>query len=409
MSGVSGGALGVSVHMVQLEQNPPVSRFLAPAEGMLGDDHIAPVLAFTLFPDLLQRFLIAPFGSFDRARALESSWEVSARRHLGGRAFSAPFLDLWRDKRRALPALLLASTRAETGQRVIISSLPISRDFVDAVDLLRPQPASTRQSMDGITLAAAVHLSARFAYISPGARVATRDGGLWGRLVDGGYFESSGASTVDDLLHAICPDWNKTGSETRAGQRPVSTIVCSRTLPPSFRRVVPIVLLIKNDPQAPSLCDEVPQSEGSGVFFTELKLPFDALLNTKDARARIAQRALVREVEGHDLPSGDCEEGCVLELSLSPRGTSEAVRAAALSHNQYNDPPLGWSLSQSSRAAMDHRFDDPDIQGQLECIANLAHGKACTTAQRCVRPAAPPNPAGETRSEPAVASVPRSR
>jgi len=301
--------------------------------------------------------------------------------------------------------LLLASTRAETGQRVIVSSLPISRDFVDAVDLLHPQPASARESMDGITLAAAVHLSARFAYISPPARVATSGGGLWGRLVDGGYFENSGASTVDDLLHAICPDWNKSGSQARDGQRPVSTTLCSHALP----RVVPVVLLIKNDPEAPSLCDEVPQNEGSAKFFTELKVPLDALMNTKDARARIAQRALVRQVEGHDLPSGDCDDGCVLEVSLSPRNTSEVMRAASLSHNQYNDPPLGWSLSQSSRAAMDHRFDDPDIQGQLECIANLAHGKACTTAQRCARRAAPPNPAEETRSDPAVASVPRSR
>jgi hypothetical protein len=143
-----------------------------------------------------------------------------------------------------------------------------------------------------------------------------------------------------------------------------------------------VVLLIKNDPEAASLCDSYRQTgdPGSG-FFTEIKPPVEALLATTDARARVAQRAIVRLIEGHDRPSGDCEEGCVLELSLAPRG--EAARGAR--RDQYNDPPLGWSLSDASRAAMDRRFDDPDIQNQLECIANLANGKACTSAQRCRR------------------------
>jgi hypothetical protein len=385
MSGVSGGSLGVSVHMAELQRGLDAEHYLQPAERMLGQDHIAPVLAAMLFPDMVQRFLVVPIPAFDRARALESSWELSARSSLGTRAFSRPFLDLWKDQQRVLPSLLLNSVRVETGQRVLVSNLPISADFVDAVDLLRPTPASLRKPLTGITLAAAVHLSARFAYVSPAARVEDSGGHLWGRLVDGGYFESSGAVTARDLIRGICPDWNRPEeSDEEPAPKSATPAVCNSKLPASLGRIVPVVLLIKNDPEAASLCDTYAQTGGAGPsFFTEIKPPVEALLATRDARARVAQRAIVRLIEGHDRPAGDCEEGCVLELSLAPRAGTEAARAAR--RGQYNDPPLGWSLSEESRADMDRRFGDSDIQNQLECIANLANGKACTSAQRCSR------------------------
>jgi hypothetical protein len=306
------------------------------------------------------------------------------------------------------PAMLLNSTRVETGQRVIVSNLAIPTaghtnrldedppEFLDAVDLIGMTAPSTAPSgsspramtaplrrLDGIRLSSAVHLSARFTYVSPAARVERTDGSLWGRLVDGGYFENSGAATAADLIRTICPDWD---DETPNGQR-----VCNADVT-GLHDVVPVVLLIKNEPHAASLCDPYlgPNAVGRAPF-TELKPPIDALLNTREARGRLAERSIVRLVEGQDIPSGSCDAGCVLELSLappamqSPPATSAVASVPPKKRNPYNDPPLGWSLSDSSRRAMDGRLGDPDIQGQLQCLSDLTAGKQCTTARRCSR------------------------
>lgn len=405
LSGVSGGSLGTTVHVAELQQHIPASKLLSQASGMLGEDHLSPVVAFMSYPDLLQRFVPYPLTSFDRARALETSWEASGDEYLGKQLFSNSFRNLWSGAAYDLPALLLNSTRVETGQRVIVSNLVIPggstlqprkgepQEFLDAVDLigLTSQVASANgsegaqgklaafRSLDDIRLSSAIHLSARFTYVSPAARVERVDGSLWGRLVDGGYFENSGAATAADLIRYICPDWEDGDSD------PGNNLSkCGHGIPDD---VMPVVLLIKNDPHAASLCDTysgpdiVPRAP-----FTEIKPPVSALLATREARGRLAERAIVRLVEGGDTPLGDCRDGCVLEFSLaapeSPPPSDPGQQASSKRH-LYNDPPLGWSLSESSRKAMDQRLADADIQGQLACIANLASGKACTTTRKC--------------------------
>ncbi|MFZ8504639.1 hypothetical protein ACO1M4_14560, partial [Staphylococcus aureus] len=81
---------------------------------------------------------------------------------------------------------------------------------------------------------------------------------------------------------------------------------------------MPVVLLIKNDPHAASLCDTY---SGPDIVqrapFTEIKPPVSALLATREARGLLAERAIVRLVEGGDTPLGDCRDGCVLEFSLA--------------------------------------------------------------------------------------------
>ncbi|MBV8194581.1 MAG: patatin-like phospholipase family protein, partial [Candidatus Dormibacteraeota bacterium] len=397
LSGVSGGSLGATVHVLELAQLSSPAEYVQRSSAMLGSDHLSPVVSYMLYPDLLQRFLPFPIRAFDRARGLESSWQQSADQHIAKDAFPGAFRALWKDGYYDLPALLLNSTRVETGQRVIVSNLVIptqpagagsadkTPDFLDAVDLIgvaarqarsRPPLAPLRE-LDDIRVSSAVHLSARFTYVSPAARVERTDGSLWGRLVDGGYFENSGAATAADLIRAVCPDWD-------------DEKVCDKS-DAALEQVVPVVLLIKNDPQAPSLCDPyngpatVPRAP-----LTELKPPIDALLATREARGRLAERAIVRLVEDNDRPSGDCSEGCVLELSLAPPGTGSNPAAGSIPPSSaqspahaFHDPPLGWSLSESSRKAMDDRLSDPDIHGQLQCVADLASGHECNTARRC--------------------------
>ena len=95
-----------------------------------------------------------------------------------------------------MPLLLLNTTTVEGGRRALISPLPVRpREFPDTVDV---RAAIGRPLSNG----AAAHLSARFMYVSPAGTVRTPDGNVAGHLVDGGYFENSGATTLADALVA---------------------------------------------------------------------------------------------------------------------------------------------------------------------------------------------------------------
>jgi hypothetical protein len=380
LSGVSGGSLGAAVHVVDLAADGGDRGYAQRARDMLGQDHLSPVIAFMLYPDLVQRFIPYPIPALDRARALEESWETSARRSLGTSAFSDSFLALWRGHPYEVPALLLNSTRVETGQRAIVSNLKLSRDFLDSVDLLSLAPTAGEpvpgalKAFESLRLSSAVHLSARFTYVSPAARAVRADGALWGRLVDGGYFENSGTATAADLIRAIHLDRNC-----------LMTPGCAHVPFAGARRAVPVVLLIENDPHAPSICDPYygPDKTAGGLL-TEVKPPIAALLAAREARGRLSEREILQLVAGPELPSGRCDDGCVLEFTLvrpvSKGGQPKPFRSV------YNDPPLGWSLSESSRTAMDERLKADDTQQSMQCITDLIEGRACITALKCKTP-----------------------
>jgi hypothetical protein len=142
--------------------------------------------------------------------------------------------ELARYKDDWLPAIFLNGASVKTGRRIITSDITIepecqSSDFLNigpdlpsAVDFF----CLTRQK---IPLSTAVHNSARFPYISPAGTLWMNDGAghRWkaDRIVDGGYVEAEGASTLFDILGALTgklPDWSN--------------------------GVLPIAILIENDP-----------------------------------------------------------------------------------------------------------------------------------------------------------------
>ena len=137
------------------------------------------------------------------------------------------------------PLLLLTGTSVDTGRRIIVSDLTSTRDSIangqhspvalysaafDVFELLSsplPPPrrrpnasraiatATRRRSIAApdIRLSTAALLSARFPIISPPGvlRVATQP--CYGdRIVDGGYFESSGLTTALDIAEALKPE-----------------------------------------------------------------------------------------------------------------------------------------------------------------------------------------------------------
>lgn len=218
ISGISGGSLGAaafvtSLDLVRKSPGSRCSKVRDVADGFTGQDHLSTVIGLMLFPDLLQRFLPPPVAQWDRSRGLEETWAYDWQNTLtecGGqaaavpnpwsRAFTALYPHLGADDAGTgprLPALALSSTALGAGQAVFQTTFSLQRS--DVFDILDP-----RLDTRSLTLAQAVHNSARFPYISPAGVVrfaATH--AAWDRLGDGGYVEASGALTLSEIVETL--------------------------------------------------------------------------------------------------------------------------------------------------------------------------------------------------------------
>ena len=230
ISGVSGGSLGAATFVTALDlvgdgtgKKGDCAHVRKVANDFTGEDHLATVLGMMLFPDLLQRFLPPPVDKWDRSRGLEEVWASDWRRLMdqcGAAASSAaghppsnPWPDAFgalyaRQSATPLPALALNTTALGAGQLVSQANFRLNRS--DAFDLLGCGLAT-----QSLTLAQAVHNSARFPYISPGGVVRrtagdpsscapSKDvGPVWDRLGDGGYLEASGTLAIGLIIQAL--------------------------------------------------------------------------------------------------------------------------------------------------------------------------------------------------------------
>jgi hypothetical protein len=348
ISGVSGGSLGAAVFVSLLPDGRDRKDFARRAESMLGRDFLSPTTAAMLCPDFLQRFWPWGLTGLDRGRWLERSWEHAWRetmkneRSENPNRFAESFLDLWRADDNYVPNLCLNGTSVERGKRVIVSNLLINwQQFLDADDAIerlmpiKDQGNADKRARPGVDLpiSAAAHLSARFTYVSPAGKFPP-DGT---HVVDGGYFENSGATTALDILREI----------TREMERPGNNL----------GDTVPKLIMISNNPTANAPVPdgkkvtvttkaEQKQSEPS-TFLEDAMAPVDALLHTRDARGTYAQRAIGRAQEifyenlkGKLPPNQDSK---VYYFSLAPADVPL---------------PLGWMLSNQAAHAMHLELND---------------------------------------------------
>lgn len=328
-SGVSGGSLGAAAFAASIADRveregyrcdePPAAAATALSPQIasaLGQDFLAPALAGMLFPDLVQRFL--PLGGGfalpDRAAYLERAWEAGWRSAAGSDRFAGEFRGLWNSPRAryGVPSLFLNGTWVESGRRCLTSNLrPESSSFVDVDDALalidRP-----------IRLSTAVHMSARFTYLSPPGTV--YDGSRRRRVVDGGYFENSGALSASEIVSAMREACGEDGAA--CGGPPVEIHA----------------LIISNDPRHPALGDAPgPVERWATRFLPESLAPVRALFMTRIARGRHDERFLIETV------------GDRATRFLLPAGNEDRV-------------PLGWVLSSRMRGRIDaHAADRPGL------------------------------------------------
>ena len=315
MSGVSGGSLGSSVFAALLAEKRAGNHVIAKQAGqrILGEDFLSPVAAAMLYPDLLQRLLPFPVPHFDRALALEEAWERAWRKQVPGRdRFAEPMAKL-REGAGWAPLLFLNATWVETGKRFVASKAAIApEDFVDSED------AQAFFAPRSLRLSTAAHMSARFTYVSPAGTLA-KDGKVHGRVVDGGYFENSGATTTLEIAKTI------------------ALMVLDRNADSRWQRVQTIVIHISNEPVNPRNPPEMLAQAaghpkiGPGNWMSEILSPLKTLLSTREARGTYARDTLRAHVgEENFFHFGLCRES--------------------------TNVPLGWVLSGSTRRNMNSQL-----------------------------------------------------
>lgn len=346
LSGVSGGSLGEGVFVALLVEqrgadgardcrdgtSPQRFNIKNKAQDILSEDFLSPVVAAMLYPDLAQRILPVGFQSFDRGIALEQAWERAWRRHMAGTdRLAQPLDNMWDGKGRWTPALFLNATWVETGKRLIVSNVRIAAPDASApADFVDTEDAQRFFAPRSLALSTAAHMSARFTYVSP-AGTLVKDGSMHGRVVDGGYFENSAATTTLEIL---------------------KTIPSMATEDPRWEKVEPIVIHISNEPVNPSAGPQTLEAapDNSGIaphgWLNEVMSPLWTLLNTRGARGTYARETVRWHVGvSNFLHFGLC------------RSSANA--------------PLGWVLSQSTRERMERELTQEQCrsnQGRLGVI-----------------------------------------
>jgi hypothetical protein len=303
ISSVSGGSFGAAVY-AGLRRDPTSTPPRAQiASEILQERFLAPMVAKWVSGDLLQWFLPLPIRRFDRSSAIETAFAAAYNEHVHHDSMVEKFTEFRPPGTDDVPVLLLNSTSVQLGRRVVASPYPwpLSDVSVEEQDPIDFHELTGRD----VSVATAVHNTARFPYISAAGRLRAKNGEHLGHLVDGGYFENTGADTLIDLLRYL-----------KQSASPLSVrfiVVALLNTPPEHHL---------NDPA------RIPWRETASLG--EVFSPLRALLQTRTARGDLALRRLRESVEPGD----------VVEFRVcSDSGLREA--------------PLGWQLSQEMVDVLD--------------------------------------------------------
>lgn len=333
ISGVSGGALGAGVAVAAAYSVDKCRKMLLSAQtgaptpcklavgvhenlvrAFFKSDFISVLGAGALLYDVIN--VVAPYKLFppigkywpDRATALEDAisarWDETVSKVLECDPCGdlTGFFDLpisgYRDADKSLPILVFLAATVESGEPVIVSQVDLSGgDIVGS----RTHDFLSIYKAGNVRISTAIVLSSRFPYITPAATI---DGSSFVysrklkhvRLVDGGYYEASGAFGLIAFFGKAGINLSDGTSESR-------------------------ILVFKNGAY-----------QGyDGSYLSELLVPFRAIMNAGN-------------VNGNELLA-QVERICVNRCKLLPY---------SLLDNNFS-APLSWYMSERTREGVEER------------------------------------------------------
>jgi hypothetical protein len=282
-------------------------------------------------------------------------------RHWKGKPSSGPgalaFKEAWPSRSRpASPALLLNTTRSETGDRVAFA--PFDLGPVGDGTLIR-FGESGRAKLEATWIQAAV-TSARFPGMMP-AKIAL-DGSRWLNFVDGGYADSSGATTALEIYHSL------------------RKIIQHEKV--DWARHVDLRLVLLTD--APSIAGGEPRGDGLVHAISPLTTLFSV-------RGQMARRAVkrawddVRELSTPGKPRDDTPHG-----TTSCDDHNWPIRLVMLDQQTFS-LPLGWMISTPTAELIDRMIGEPrkidtppptnlaeNEPDAIKRAANILYNNSCT-------------------------------
>lgn len=389
-SGVSGGSLGIAVYLGQRaiwQQKPPEERCkpgrLDELRSVLQRDFLAPAAGSMLFAEGFQALVPFTYLVNDRGSTLAASWDAAwaavYRGQPGENWFRRSFHDLFRTQGLPVaapvpPVLIFNATSVKSGRRVVATNVDVSLPSSDNLFWSEPVSRGVQLKSFGLPLSETVLNSARFTFVSPagnvyscqsaGAGSGRCDVGseaLWGRLVDGGYFENTGLESATDLRDLLV---EQVASEHTGRRIHVIAINngekvrnhCPGMTPRYDLRDEQVMKTLKHlNRLIVGRTQAISEPERHIPMFSELSSPLEALLSVREGRSNLEVERVALEV------------GCarLLEWNLTTALRPQASPA--------REPPLGWFLSARSVATMDMAvqayagafpFDLPKCAGQ---------------------------------------------
>ncbi len=391
LSTISGGSLGAAAYYASLNVNP-IAGSAAPGPcdrgnlvlNYLGDDHLSPIMSSFMFSNALQLLLWWPIGDFDRAKPFKENMAELWSDHLTQaqckldsvkqNIFDVPLATLATLKETVqVPALFLNSTNVETGKRFImstvakpdVSAIPDQeRDIFSEDSYWALDPKGPLQ-MTAIDLKSAVTLSASFPLITPAGTLyehctdGSRLDKLWGRMVDGGYYDGTGLMTAFDIAQAVR---DRLGEDKRfpiqiifisndpatgAAQQDIRDRLFPPVNPPSLQ------LLPLAAPASPTVtASPVPPAKPPGLFETEAIIDGMVHAHYEEQISNSRRRAVLVDRRAFSNQLAVCI-GLVSKVATGPSGFCEISLSEVLGTNTESRPALGWWLSAHSKSQMD--------------------------------------------------------
>ena len=332
ISSVSGSSFGAGVYAALQKDYPGDARHLEWASATLREPFLAPMIAKLVSGDFFQWFLPWPVRPFDRSRAMEDALAASYERQVQRPTLKESFLGLGAGTGQ-VPLLFLNGTSVQAGRRIVTS--PVQWSPFNSVTR-DPDPLDLHQLIGAdLSVSAAVHNTARFPYISAAGRLRTSTGADLGHIVDGGYFENTGADTLLDVLWSL---------RARAGA--------------DARPVRFVALALVNSPMKP------PQPD-SAVAWRDLDhlgewfAPLRGLLQTRNARGEMALRRLKSAVNETDF--------IVFQPCQDANVPADRARVAL-------DAPLAWQLSAEMIESLESQLERDCFRASVENLRTALAG-----------------------------------